>query len=97
MFYKRAAQRIELFWKNVSPDDEQNRVEKHLVAIRKFFFQGDCRAVCEGRQRIKRWRSNPNSICCEVGWYVPRLSFYLSLMMDLQNGTAKMHKTLRRT
>ena len=26
MFYKRAAQRIELFWKNVSPDNKENKV-----------------------------------------------------------------------
>ena len=33
MFYKRAAQRIELFWKNVSPGDEQNRVgTEHLCS-----------------------------------------------------------------
>ena len=30
MFYKRAAQRIELFWKNVSPDSKQNRVSTSL-------------------------------------------------------------------
>ena len=33
MFYKRAAQRIELFWKNVSPDDDQNKVGGSILLL----------------------------------------------------------------
>ena len=33
MFYKRAAQRIELFWKNVSPDNKENKVVSCYLVI----------------------------------------------------------------
>ena len=46
------------------------------------FWLGDCRVVLEGRQRVKRRRPNPNSICCAICWY----AFFLVFLSDFEVG-----------